>query len=92
MEIAGRLALGLGILALAACAASPAEPADEALLKWADQQGYKRVDQDGKTFYCRMPLATGSHLQKPDCVTKEVLTERKHQGDFKNVNARSVPR
>jgi hypothetical protein len=52
--------------------AAPAKPADT--LQEAKLAGYKIVNNNGKTVYCREQLMTGSHMRKEIiCLTKAEL-------------------
>jgi hypothetical protein len=62
---------------LAACASKPAEPpvtkrvkVDASNIAEAQAAGYRIVNQDGKTLYCRKSFVTGSRLDtKTSCLT-----------------------
>jgi hypothetical protein len=79
------MAAGLALVTLAAgCAGSGAEkgPPVERKVKVdatnivpAQKAGYKVVNQDGKTLYCRRDLNVGSHVRK----TTSCLTEAEWQ-------------
>ena len=83
-----RLILGMSVLA-AGCAAQPeslpvapvaaqiepvATTTPVTTVQEARMAGYKLVNQNGKTIYCREQLKTGSHLRKDTiCLTAEEL-------------------
>lgn len=64
---------------LAACASKPAEPpvtkqvkVDASNVAEAQAAGYKIVNENGKTLYCKKELQTGSHVRyRSSCLTQQ---------------------
>ena len=53
--------------------ASDAETSFKSLEIEAHNSGYKTQAHDGKRYFCRTEIPTGSHLRVNDCVTPEAL-------------------
>ena len=67
----------------------PATTVEEAI-----KLGYKIVDQDGKTMYCRETTKLGSHLRKEQtCLTAEELAASRdaNQRNFDNMKKYRQP-
>lgn len=67
-------------LLLAACASKPqpdrAVPLDASNMVAAQKAGYKMVNEDGKTLYCKRRAKTGTHArQETQCLTAEEWRE-----------------
>jgi len=84
----------LSALCLAACASQPTnltpQPGQTAAdvelekqhLAEAIKYGYKVVNKDGETLYCRSDWATGSHIQKSTvCLTAQQLDDLNQRND-----------
>lgn len=86
MTLAGSIALGMMTLALAGCAGTPKEatptaaaerqvPVDATNIVDAQKAGYKVVNENGKTLYCKKDLNTGSHVRTTTtCLTEQEWT------------------
>jgi hypothetical protein len=74
-----RAILLAGALVIAACANQPTSPPpnqdqDAQRVAEALKHGYKVVNTDGETMYCRSDFATASHIQKNTvCLTAHQL-------------------
>ena len=74
-----RAILLAGALVIAACANQPTSPPpnqdqDAQRVAEALKHGYKVVNTDGETMYCRSDFATASHIQKNTvCLTAQQL-------------------
>jgi hypothetical protein len=69
----------LAACVLAGCASKPAEPPvtrevklDASNVAEAQAAGYKIVNENGKTLFCRKELQTGSHVRyRTSCLTEQ---------------------
>jgi len=74
-------------LVMAGCASQPAAPpsqhdADAQTVALAIKHGYKVVNSEGETLYCRSDFATASHIQKNTvCLTAHQLQDLDQQND-----------
>ena len=80
-----------GVLAacvLLGCASKPAGPPETKQVKVdgsnvaeAQAAGYKIVNEDGKTLFCRKELLTGSHVRyKTSCLTEQEWKQMAESG------------
>jgi hypothetical protein len=76
-----RVVLLAGALVIAGCASQPTAPPaahdqDAQRVAEAIKHGYKVVNTDGETLYCRSDFATASHIQKNTvCLTAQQLDD-----------------
>lgn len=80
------------VVFIAGCASTPKEPAaerrvpiDATNIVPAQKAGYKVVNKDGQTLYCKRSLNTGSHLR----YSTSCLTEKEWE-DLADASKRSV--
>ena len=83
MEMRRFLSVGLGVLALAACATQSAASEDAALTKYAAAYGYQRSERDGKPVYCRVVVPTGSGVPRTDCVSAQEMADREYNSNHR---------
>jgi hypothetical protein len=65
--------LAFSILAVGAGAAQTADCAHAALMKWADEHGYRLQTADGNELYCRQVFILGSRIPYTECGTEAEL-------------------
>ena len=78
----------LAACVLAACASNPAEQpvtkqvkVDGSNVAEAQAAGYKIVNENGKTLYCRKEQETGSHVRtRTSCLTQEEWKQMAESG------------
>src|SRR5262245_62038030 len=78
----------LAACVLAACASQPAAPpvtkqvkVDGSNVAEAQAAGYKSVNENGKTLYCRKEQMTGSHVRtRTSCLTEQEWKQAAEQG------------
>lgn len=76
-----RATLLVGALLIASCANQPTSPPpnrdqDAQRVAEAIKHGYKVVNTEGETMYCRSDFATASHIQKNTvCLTAQQLDD-----------------
>jgi hypothetical protein len=65
--------LAFSVLAVEAGAAQTADCAHAALMKWADEHGFRLQTVDGKELYCSKVFITGSRIPYTECGTEAEL-------------------